>query len=87
MSCSKLSPPEAAFGWRQAARVPDVLGEHGWLVQSEDPSALAAAITTALESDDAARKVVEAKARLSREFGAEPWLDAYERIYDSRPSA
>ena len=63
--------------------VPDVVGsEHGWLVPSEDPAALARALAEVRsERGVAARRAEVAWLRLAEQFGLDPWLDAYERIY------
>ena len=63
--------------------VPDVVGpEEAWLVASEDPRALAAALRE-LRADpaQAARRAESARRRLAAEFADAPWLDAYARIY------
>ena len=63
--------------------VPDVVGEEdAWLVASEDPPALAAALRE-LRADaaGAARRADAARRRLASAFAPGPWLDAYERIY------
>ena len=63
--------------------VPDVVdAERGWLVPPEDPGALARALAE-VHSDrkEVARRTERARLRLAEDFGPEPWLDAYERIY------
>jgi glycosyltransferase involved in cell wall biosynthesis len=62
--------------------VPDVVGEReAWLVEPEDPEALASALVEVRGNrQEAARRAEAAQQRLN-EFGVEPWLDAYEAIY------
>jgi len=63
--------------------VPDVVGaDDAWLVASEDPEALAAALREVrADAAGAARRAAAARRRLDAEFAPGPWLDAYERIY------
>lgn len=65
--------------------VPDVVDERSaWLVPSEDPGAIAAALTAMAGSpDEARRRGIEARERVARQFGVEAWLDAYDDIYRS----
>lgn len=65
--------------------VPDVIGEgEGWLVPSENPQALAAALRAVQANpEDAARRASAAQRRLASAFAFEPWLDAYEKVYES----
>lgn len=65
--------------------IPDMLDEReAWLVPPEDERALATAIDTAVaDMDGAAMRAAAAASRLAREFGVEPWLDRYERLYES----
>ena len=63
--------------------VPDVVGPgEAWLVASEDPDAIAAAVRE-LHADPAgaARRAEASRRRLEADFAPGPWLDAYERIY------
>lgn len=64
--------------------IPDLLGngEAGWLVPSEDPVALAAAIESAL-ADRRGReaRVSAAKARVASEYDVATWLGRYEAVY------
>jgi glycosyltransferase involved in cell wall biosynthesis len=63
--------------------VPDVVSsEEAWLVASEDPHGVAAALR-ALRADAAegARRAQAARRRLAADFADAPWLDAYLRIY------
>ncbi len=63
--------------------IPDIVGpEEAWLVASEDPDALAAAVR-ALHSDPAGarRRVDASRRRLDADFAPGPWLDAHERVY------
>jgi glycosyltransferase involved in cell wall biosynthesis len=65
--------------------IPDVVtaGE-AVLVPSEQPEALAAAIRSAFSDREAAEARARAAATvLTTRFGTEPWLDAYERIYEA----
>ena len=63
--------------------VPDVIAlDQAWLVPSEDPAALSHAIAEVrAERGEAARRAEAARKHLNDDFGLEPWLDAYERIY------
>lgn len=63
--------------------VPDIVSEReSWLVPSEDPSALAAAVREALADPlDAAERARGASSRLQREFSAELWLSRQEAVY------
>jgi glycosyltransferase involved in cell wall biosynthesis len=63
--------------------IPDVVTDReAVLVPSEHPDLLAQAIDDLFRSPEAARTRAErAKTRLSEQFGAEPWLDRYERVY------
>ncbi|HKP28564.1 MAG TPA: glycosyltransferase [Gemmatimonadales bacterium] len=61
--------------------VPDVVAPaEAFLVPPADPGALATAMNDATGMDQAAR-VTAAGRRLESEFGIEPWLDAYEKVY------
>lgn len=72
--------------------VPDVLGPgEAWLVPSEAPDQLAAAVGGALASpDEARRRASRARERLVREFAVDPWLDRHLQLYlnllDGRPA-
>jgi glycosyltransferase involved in cell wall biosynthesis len=63
--------------------VPDVITEReGWLVPPEQPRALAAAITEALENVEEARTRAErASLRLVSAFGRDAWLDHHDQVY------
>lgn len=63
--------------------VPDVVTPaEALLVESENPSALAAAIRMVfLDRAAATERVHASRARLETAFAVEPWLDAYDRIY------
>lgn len=65
--------------------VPHVLGDDaGYLVPPDDPSALAAALASALrDPPEAAARAARAMQRLAERFALGPWLDAYERFYRS----
>lgn len=65
--------------------VPDLLDAMtGLLVPSEDPLALAEAVLQVRAGPKEARaRAEEARRRLHREFAVEPWLSAYERVYES----
>ena len=63
--------------------VPDVVSPaEALLVPAEDPEALASAIRAVLgDPAAAAARAAAARARLEREFGMDPWLDRYEKLY------
>lgn len=63
--------------------VPDVVSRaEAMLVPSEDPAALAAAVTQTLENPAAAlERARAARERLQREFALQPWLERYEALY------
>ena len=63
--------------------VPDVIGDReGWLVPSEDPAALAAAVADALaRPDEAQRRAGAARDTLASAYARDPWLDRYEALY------
>jgi glycosyltransferase involved in cell wall biosynthesis len=63
--------------------VPDVVRpEEGWLVPSENPAALAAAIREALtDGRGASQRADRARARLSRDFAVGPWLERHAAFY------
>jgi glycosyltransferase involved in cell wall biosynthesis len=63
--------------------VPDVFGaDQAWLVQPDDPAALASAIRAAIaEPEEAARRAEAARHRLETGFRPDRWLDEYESIY------
>jgi len=63
--------------------VPDVVSEReAWLVEPERPDALATALgALRADPDEAARRVRSARQRLEEAFRIEPWLDAYEALY------
>ena len=65
--------------------IPDALDEtQAWLVPSEDPDALAAAIVEALrDRERAAARATLAAQRLGRDFALDSWLDRYEHVYRS----
>lgn len=63
--------------------IPDVVGdEEAWLVPSDDPSALAAAIVAAREDHVAARgRAGAAGRRLEAGYGVPGWLEKYDELY------
>jgi glycosyltransferase involved in cell wall biosynthesis len=65
--------------------VPDVVSEgEAWLVPSEDPAALAAALEVALSDRALARARGDAaRQRLQRDFSPDAWLARYEALYAS----
>ncbi len=65
--------------------VPDVLGENeAWLVDPEDPKAIALALA-AIRADpaEARRRCAAARRRLTEGFGFEPWIERHEQLYRS----
>lgn len=65
--------------------IPDVVSEReAWLVEAENPAALAATIAEAC-GDPAERRarVRAARERLDAEFAPAPWLARYDNIYDT----
>lgn len=65
--------------------VPEMLDDtEALLVPSEQPTALAAAISSVRENDELARtRAHAARARLEREFAVEPWVGRYDAVYRS----
>ena len=65
--------------------VPDVVSEDtGWLVPTEDPAALAAAIMGAVADRAEARRRGQAGlARLRAEYDAGTWVERYDAVYES----
>jgi glycosyltransferase involved in cell wall biosynthesis len=65
--------------------IPDMLSSaEALLVPSQDPRALATAIRAALGDRDAStERAARAHARLTAEFGMQPWLARYEALYRS----
>ena len=65
--------------------VPDVVGPaEALLVPSEDPAALARAIDDVFgDAAAAARRVSNARARLTADFSESAWVKAHEAVYDS----
>lgn len=63
--------------------VPDLVGEkEAWLVPSENPAALAAAIAESRQYPERAEaRVVAARRRLDAEYGVPQWLERYDRLY------
>ena len=63
--------------------VPYAVSEaEAWLVPSERPDALARALDEALVDGDArAERSGSARLRLDSEFGADGWLERYDRVY------
>jgi glycosyltransferase involved in cell wall biosynthesis len=63
--------------------VPDVVTEHeAWLVDSEDPCAIARALRTVRDDPaEALRRTDAALARLQRDFDLARWIRGYEAIY------
>jgi len=63
--------------------VPDVLqADQGWLVPSESPDALTAAIREALtDREEARRRANRASEHLRRDYSADPWLDRHVDLY------
>jgi glycosyltransferase involved in cell wall biosynthesis len=68
--------------------IPDVVSPaEARLVPSEDPVALAQAIRSVVDDNVAAvERAGRAHGRLQSEFSLAPWLDGYERIYESLKS-
>jgi glycosyltransferase involved in cell wall biosynthesis len=65
--------------------VPDVVGENeAWLVDPEDPKAIARALA-AIRTDppEARRRCEVARRRLTEGFGLEPWIERHEHLYRS----
>ena len=65
--------------------VPDVVGENeAWLVDPEDPKAIARALA-AIRADprEARRRCEAARRRLEEDFSLEPWIERYEDLYRS----
>ena len=65
--------------------IPDVVSEkEAWLVDAENPAALAAAIDAACDDPaEARRRARAARERLDADFASGPWLARYDIIYDS----
>ncbi len=63
--------------------VPDVISLHeALLIRPEDPAALAAAVREVHNAPtEAARRAIQARSRLDKDFAVEPWIESYERIY------
>ncbi len=63
--------------------VPDVIGDdEAWLVPSESPERIAAALRAIrLDQVAAAARAARASARFARERALGPWLAGYERVY------
>ncbi len=68
-----------------AGGIPDVVTDkEALLVKSDDPPALASAIRALLEDRDAGlTRARNARARLERDFAANPWIARYDDIYRS----
>ena len=65
--------------------VPDVVGENeAWLVDPEDPKAIARALA-AIRADpvEARRRCEAARRRLTENFSLDPWIERYEDLYRS----
>ncbi len=69
--------------------IPDVVSpEEAVLVPSDDPIRLGDAIRAAYDSPSEGReRASRARARLTHEFAEEPWLDSYDRLYQTLLSA
>lgn len=65
--------------------VPEMLGDsEALLIPSEQPAALAAAISAIRDDPEAARtRTTAARARLEREFALGPWVGRYDALYRS----
>lgn len=65
--------------------VPEMLNDtEALLVPSEQPAALAAAISSVRDNTEAARaRAQAARARLEREFAVDPWVGRYDAVYRS----
>lgn len=65
--------------------VPEMLGDsEALLVPSEQPTALAAAISSVRGNAESARtRARAARARLERDFAVEPWVGRYDAVYRS----
>ena len=55
--------------------------ETGWVVEKENPVALAAALRTALAAPDLPERGTRARARVEAQFTAEATVSAYQRLY------
>jgi glycosyltransferase involved in cell wall biosynthesis len=68
--------------------IPEIVGPvEAALVASEDPHALAAAITASLsDPEQAGARAGAALARLRTDFSSQPWLAAYEALYRRLPA-
>lgn len=63
--------------------VPEVVGEEGMLVPSDDAQALAAAIRAVLDDTAAAAaRAARARHRLATEYAPGPWLERHEKLYE-----
>lgn len=67
----------------QVGGVPEQISEEtGYPVPPEDPAAVAAAVRSALEDpEDARRRADEAQRRLKGEFGPGAWVEGYSSVY------
>jgi len=63
--------------------ITDALSEReGWLVDPEDPRALASAVTESLtDREEALRRAGRATRRLESDFALDAWLERHERMY------
>lgn len=62
--------------------VPDMIGSgEGWLVEPEDPAALAASLAAAIESGPGSAPTRAAARRLADDFALAPWIDRHLALY------
>lgn len=89
--CSKTEAGPMVVGEAMACGVPCVVTdvgdaahmveETGWVVEKENPVALAAALRTALAAPDLSERGARARARIEAQFTAEATVSAYQRLY------
>lgn len=89
--CSKTEAGPMVVGEAMACGVPCVVTdvgdaahmveETGWVVEKENPVALAAALRTALAASDLPERGARARARIEAQFTAEATVSAYQRLY------
>lgn len=89
--CSKTEAGPMVVGEAMACGVPCVVSdvgdaahmveETGWVVEKENPVALAAALRTALAAPNLSERGARARARIEAQFTAEATVSAYQRLY------